>query len=245
MKTMFVILGAIGLVSAAWAGEPSSVTNAHPELANYGFVYVETSPEQQKNLDTALSAVKLERKMDKACRTVEDARALLWRSISIATGGPRACTEYKGFFWFSRLDWARQDDRSFKSGFAVKKGTGEIHRWAEERAQPSGAANGFVPYIITPVSRDFKHQNTNRVELIDASKAATVTNGITLGQLVTNLGPGHVSALSSSGTIGWGFSDGRVLSVQHCTDPSTVLSSEPHARHRFWFFTNSPYAPKK
>ena len=147
MKKTFAILGAICLVSAAWAGEQSCATgtNAHPELASYGFVYVETSPDHQKTLDAALSAAKLERKMEKACETIEDARALLWRSINIATGSTRACTEYKGFFWFSRLDWARHDDRTFKSGFAVKKGSGEIYRWEEGKAQPSDRANSHQP----------------------------------------------------------------------------------------------------
>jgi hypothetical protein len=147
MKKVFAILTAVALASAAWASEQPSgtATNTYPQLARYGFVYVETSPEQRKTLDAVLPALRLERKMEKACETVEDARALLWRSINIATGSTRACTEYKGFFWFSRLDWAKQDDRTFKSGFAVKKGTGEIYRWEEGNAQPNGAANGASP----------------------------------------------------------------------------------------------------
>jgi hypothetical protein len=156
MKATSAILAAVGLASAAWAGElPSATsTNAHPGLAGYGFVYVEASPEQQKSLDAALPALKLERRMQKPCETVEEARVLLWRSINIATGSTRACTEYKGFFWFSRLDWARQDDRSFRSGFAVKKGTGEIYRWQDRRAQPNHAAVGSQPFrsLAIPVS---------------------------------------------------------------------------------------------
>ena len=140
MKKTIAILASIGLANAAWAGEQSSVTstNAHPELERAGFAYVEPALEQQKNLDTALVAVKLERKMDKACETIEDARALLWRSINIpiATGsGPLGwCTEYQGYFWFSRLGTLLRDS-SFKSGLAVKKGTGEIYRWEEGKAQ--------------------------------------------------------------------------------------------------------------
>ena len=106
--------------------------------------------------------------------------------------------------------------------------------------------NRFVPYIIIkPSWASPAEVSTNHVEQIDALKAATITNGITLGQLVTNLGPGSVSSVSGSGTIGWSFSDGRVLWVSHCTDPSTVLSSDFHAQHRFWFFTNSVYDTQK
>jgi hypothetical protein len=132
---------------AAFVGgqQSATTTNAQPDLASFGFFYIETSPELQKTLDISLTALKLERKMENACATVEDARALIWRSINIPTGSTRACTEYKGFFWFSRLDWAGQDDRTFKSGFAVKKGTGEIYRWEDHKARTNGASNRRQP----------------------------------------------------------------------------------------------------
>lgn len=174
MKKTIAILASVGLAGAAWSDQSSAITtNAHPELERAGFAYVQPSREQQKTMDAALPALKLERKMGKACETIEDARALLWRSINIAgvsgaTGTSassssalalieaarrgevaeqlrRSCTEYKGFFWFSRLDWAREDDRTFKSGFAVKKGTGEIYRWEEKKAQLSGGGNAASP----------------------------------------------------------------------------------------------------
>jgi hypothetical protein len=148
MKMTLAILGVMSLASVAWAGEQSSAssTNVHSGLASYGFVYVEPSPEQRTNLDAALMKVKLERKMGGSCETIEDARALLWRSVNIAVvfGSKRTCTEYKGFFWFSRLDWAKEDDRTFRSGLAVKRGTGEIFHWEEQKAQ-DGAANGSQP----------------------------------------------------------------------------------------------------
>jgi len=61
--------------------------------------------------------------------TMAEAQRLIWGNINIAVGGPRACVEYEGWFMISRLDWAKPDDGSFNSGFAVKKGTTEIHRW--------------------------------------------------------------------------------------------------------------------
>ena len=112
----------------------------------------------------------------------------------------------------------------------------------------AGDTNSFVPFVITPAPqfpRDFKQPSANLVELIDALKAAAITNGITLGQVVTNLGPGSIPAWSGTGTILWSFADGRVLCVSHCTDASTVLSSEPNARHRFWFMTNAVVSSKK
>ncbi|MBN2579446.1 MAG: hypothetical protein JXB10_10675 [Pirellulales bacterium] len=66
-------------------------------------------------------------KNEAPANSMEEAQRLLWRHINIALGGSRACVEYKGWFLISRLDWAKPDDGSFKSGFAVKKGTTEIH----------------------------------------------------------------------------------------------------------------------
>jgi hypothetical protein len=68
-------------------------------------------------------------KKEPPTNTMAEAQRLVLRNINIAAGGPRACVEYKGWFMISRLDWAKADDGSFKSGFAVKKGTTEIHRW--------------------------------------------------------------------------------------------------------------------
>ncbi len=138
LKLAFTILSAITLAAAARASESPGTTNTHPKLSGYGFTYAKASPEQRKTMDGALPDLKLEGKLEKACETVEDAGELLWRSINIATGSTRTCTDYKGYFWFSRLDWARQDDRTFKSGFAVKKGTGEIYRWDERKAPANG-----------------------------------------------------------------------------------------------------------
>jgi len=136
-------LGAVNTIARPGAVFGEEAPNAHRaaphlELERHGLIYTEASPEQQRNLDAALGSMTLEFQSEKGCASIEEARALLWRSISIAGGGTRACTEYKGLFWFSRLDWARQDDRSFKSGWAVKKGTGEIYRWEEEKSRPGG-----------------------------------------------------------------------------------------------------------
>jgi hypothetical protein len=150
MKMLSSVSFLASIASGIWAADPSSVasTNAHPELVSFGFVYIEASPEQQRNLDAALAGFKLTtRKAGKVCETIEDARALLWESINIATGVQRACTEYKGFFWFSRLDRAKRDDRSFASGFAVKKGTGEIYQWKQDPTPISPAA---AQRVLTP-----------------------------------------------------------------------------------------------
>jgi len=87
---------------------------------------------------------------------------------------------------------------------------------------------------------------TNTPPVIEASKAASITNGITLGQVVTNLGAGWMPKNECAGIIRWSFSDGRRLNVWSETRKSSdVLSSEPYARWRFWFTTNIIYGSKK
>ena len=58
------------------------------------------------------------------------AQQLILRNINVAvTPSARACVEYKGWFLVSRLNTAGQDDGSFKTGIAVKKGTTQIYKW--------------------------------------------------------------------------------------------------------------------
>ena len=102
--------------------------------------------------------------------------------------------------------------------------------------------NLFRPFIVVDAkplmtSKDILDYNNRK--LIDSSKAATITNGITLGQVATNLGPGVVSLASGVGNIVWEFSDGRCLLVNHCRDANIILSSDAHARYHFWFVTNA------
>jgi hypothetical protein len=147
MKMLLSILVVSAIAGAVWAADGSAPvsTNTHPELVSHGLLYVEPSPDQQRNLDAAAAGARLLRKSEKVCVTVEDARAIIWQSVSIATGSKHICAEYRGFFWFSRLDWAGQDDRTFKSGIAVKKGTGEIYAWEEHQVQPSSGTNAVSP----------------------------------------------------------------------------------------------------
>ena len=147
MKTLLTILLVIGTNSVAWlSAQPvPTITDNHQELTDNGFVYIEPSRDQKKAMDTALSALQLVRRTETVCDTVEQARTLLLRSINIAAGNMRACTEYKSFFWFSRLDWAKEDDRTFKSGFAVKKGTGEIYQWEESTAKMKSLGSRSLP----------------------------------------------------------------------------------------------------
>ena len=133
--------GTRGLFRLSSDKAPAASTNAHPRLTSHTFVYVEGTPQQKANLDAALNRMRLVRRRDSPSQTIEDASALVWGSISIAAGFERACTEYKGFFWFSSLNSAEQDDRSFSSGLAVKKGTGEIYSWEKDRGQPGRQSN--------------------------------------------------------------------------------------------------------
>ena len=127
------------IAGLCFQGVQRSVANSTPARSRGSspFDHVEASLRQKKNLDLALKKITPLQKTDSICQTIEDAGRLLWQSINIANPHiRRVCTEYKGFFFFSRLDRAGQDDESFKSGIAVKKGTGEISRWDESNAQP-------------------------------------------------------------------------------------------------------------
>ena len=90
---------------------------------------------------------------------------------------------------------------------------------------------------------------TNTPPLIDVSKEVIITNGITLGQVVTNLGPGwmpggkvklpdgrEVEVVADILMIQWNFTDGHQLVVLPKTGKaSDVLSSDGHTGSKFWF----------
>ena len=113
-----------------------ALTSAHAEqniqsnLAVRGFAYADATAEQTLTLDDALPRLLLVQPSEAMAISIDQAAALLWESINIAViQTPRACTEYKDYFWFSRLDTALPDDQTYKSGFAVKIRTGSIYRW--------------------------------------------------------------------------------------------------------------------
>ena len=101
----------------------------------------------------------------------------------------------------------------------------------------ANATESFVPY----------YTSEDAAGPIDAAKAAGITNGITLGQVVAKLGMGTVHPLSGCAIIHWRFSDGRDLSVfPSGFEPGTVLTSRASAdpaalqnvASSFWF---TPY----
>jgi len=143
MKTIFIILNIALTSSITFAGENASLdTNATTVLAAHGFQYVTLSETQQKVLDATIDRLALEKQTKAQTRSIDQAVVYLWKTINIAViQTPRACAEYKGYFWFSRLDTAGPDDQTFRSGFAVKKGTGDIYRWDEPKPQPTAAAS--------------------------------------------------------------------------------------------------------
>jgi len=108
-------------------------------------------------------------------------------------------------------------------------------------AAMADTTNSFVPFIVieTGVFRRAKAtaaSSTNRVANLAASKAAGITNGITLGQVVTNLGPGWITEDESIGIINWSFSDGRTLRVwPRGYMAGTVLTTNKNENSRFWF----------
>jgi hypothetical protein len=103
---------------------------AERDLSGF-FRVVPVTPEIARACNAALKRMKLVGKTDgqQPCNSIEAAQRLLWGNINIAATARRSCTEHGGWYFFSRLDWAKPDDGTFGSGFAVKKGTTEIHRW--------------------------------------------------------------------------------------------------------------------
>jgi len=90
--------------------------------------------------------------------------------------------------------------------------------------------NSFEPYRMVQ----------RRPAPLAAVKARGITNGITLGQVVAQLGPGWTLGYSGTGMIRWSFSDGRELFVWPGGDaPTIVLSNDVYARSRFSFRTSS------
>lgn len=107
------------------------------------------------------------------------------------------------------------------------------------------STNSFVPYVVIDTSllrraKPTLPSSTNQAGLLAASKAAGITNGITLGQVVTNLGPGWMLDVEGIGIIRWSFSDGRTLHVwPGGYTAGVILSTNKNARSRFWFESNS------
>ena len=98
--------------------------------------YVPATGELAKTCRAIIPRLKVARTVPnhKPCESLEAAKALIWRHISMAAP-PGRCTEYEGWYLFSGGDRSTVDDGTFRSGLAVKKGTAEIHRW--EQRQPA------------------------------------------------------------------------------------------------------------
>jgi len=135
--TMWILTVMAGM---ALAEKDSISSNTTAVLTSRNFRYVAASDAQTKTLDDAMGRLVLMKQTKAQTRTIDAALLYLWGTVNIAViQTPRTCTEYKGYFWFSRLDTANPDDQTFRSGFAVKKGTGDIYRWEERKPQPATA----------------------------------------------------------------------------------------------------------
>jgi hypothetical protein len=79
---------------------------------------------------------------------------------------------------------------------------------------------------------------TKQPTLIDAARTASITNGVTLGLVVTNLGPGWI--MVDDGFIRWSFTDGRELQVRPFRNTADeVLHTNVSEPAYFWFTTNA------
>ena len=138
MKTILTILLLTAVELSAQAQERDAAkTNETAVLMAHGLRLVIPSLDQTQTLGSVSDNLKLVKQVKAQTRTIDQAVLHLWKNINIAViQTPRVCAEYRGFFWFSSLDTAGKDDETFKSGFAVKKGTGEIYRWEDTKPQP-------------------------------------------------------------------------------------------------------------
>jgi len=114
----------------------------------------------------------------------------------------------------------------------------------------------FIAFLLTTAAlagdtnafRPFQDSSTYKPLHLDPSKAASITNGVTFGQVVTNLGPGYFYGSPSQGVqmIRWDFIDGRELYIRPSSfSPSVVLHSDIHSDSAFWFITNATIVPSK
>ncbi len=144
MKEIVTVLSLVLTAGVAFAGETANLgTNVTSVLAAHGLRYVTLSETQQNVIDSAVNRLALVKQTKAQTRSIDRAVLYLWKTINIAViETPRACAEHKGYFWFSRLDTAGPDDQTFRSGFAVKKGTGDIYRWEEPKPQPTAGGDG-------------------------------------------------------------------------------------------------------
>jgi hypothetical protein len=82
------------------------------------------------------------------------------------------------------------------------------------------------------------YKSRRPLTLIDSAAADSVTNGITLKQLIQNLGPGWKSPDDGIGLINWTFKDGRELEVLQPRFNETAAKIYT-AGQMHWFTNNS------
>jgi hypothetical protein len=92
-------------------------------------------------------------------------------------------------------------------------------------AEPTTQA-AFRPFIVSEVPP----------APLDPAKLDRIKDGMTLGQIVDDLGPGWISPLSGVGIITWSFTDGRRLSVwpRSYTASEVVTKHESRGQSRMW-----------
>jgi hypothetical protein len=129
-------------------------------------------------------------------------------------------------------------------------------------AASAGGSNEFRPYIIVhgvPYTAKWTTNawNTNSTlsftplgpnanlpqRVIEKAKSNSITNGITMGQIVNELGPGYAAGELGVLTIWWGFSDGRTLFARPGSGlPGQIMILGDEGYGHIWWRTNT-HAP--
>ena len=136
------------------------------------------------------------------------------------------------FIWLAHLKFQNEEKKG------TKPQSDESKYWERD----FGTNIPFRAYKLVPV--DFE------LPVLPAYLASSITNGMTLGQIVATLGPGWLMKFVSLGVIKWRFSDGRLL----CVDPEhyhaegdvltmcqsfAVRPKHSHSKSFMWFYVDS------
>ncbi len=136
-KVSFLVLLSMCLLTSCTKKRGPTQTEAQPHQKSavspqYPYYLAELTPETKAACVAAIAKMQLiiDAQREQPANSMAEAQGLIWRNISIhycPTG--RACVEHNGWFLISSLNTGDQDDGSFKTGLAVKKGSTGIYEW--------------------------------------------------------------------------------------------------------------------
>ncbi|HEV7302171.1 MAG TPA: hypothetical protein VGN72_22730 [Tepidisphaeraceae bacterium] len=112
-------------------------------------------------------------------------------------------------------------------------------RPATQPANAAAAMSQAEEPSTKPAFRSYR-RSAAQPHLLDAAKLDRITDGVTLGAIVEELGPGQMHPLSGTGIINWHFNDGRQLSVwpDRYKSDEVITWKGQSGRSRMWIGTH-------